>query len=222
MEVLEAIKNRYSTRAYINKPVSKDIVYRLLDIARFAPSGHNAQPWEVAVLSGKTKDSISKKLIEAVKNGYERNYDFNFGSKETPEFIKMRKNECNIRVFKHKNIDPKNDKEALLEHILENFRFFGAPIVLLLMRDKQLGDESFVDLGIFAQTIMLAALDFGLASCPQTSITAYADILHKELDIPKEKMFVMSLTLGYPDGDAHINKLRMDRAGVDDFTAFYE
>jgi len=69
---------------------------------------------------------------------------------------------------------------------------------------------------------MLAALEFGLATCSQTSVAAYAELLHKELNIPDEKMIVMSMALGYPDMEAHINKLRMDREEVDAFTTFYE
>ncbi len=222
MDVIEAVKTRFSVRAYLDKPVDRKTVYKILDIARFAPSGHNTQPWEVVVLMGETKDRISEKLIEAVKSGVERRYDFNYGSKEAPDFIKARRRACNARVFEHKNIDPKVDKEKLQEHILENFRFFGAPVDLLLMRDRRLGEEAFVDLGIFAQTIMLAALEFGLGTCPQTSVVAYADILHRELNIPQEKMIVMSIVLGYPDMDAHINKLRMDRVSVEEFTTFTE
>ncbi len=222
MKVSEAIKERFSVRAYLDKPVSKETVYKLLDLVRFAPSGHNTQPWEVAVLTGKTKENISNKLIEAVNNRVERKYDFAYGYKDVPDFVKARRNACNVKVFNHKNIDPKKDKDKLKEHILENFRFFGAPVGLILMRDKRLGEEAFVDIGIFAQTLMLAALEFGLATCSQTSVAAYAELLHKELDIPDEKMIVMSMALGYPDMEAHINKLRMDREEVDAFTTFYE
>ncbi len=222
MNVVDAVKNRFSVRAYLDKPVEKETVYKILDIARFAPSGHNTQPWEVIVLMGKTKDRVSEKLIEAVKSGVERKYDFNYGSKETPDFIKARRRACNVKVFEHKGIDPKVNKEKLQEHILENFRFFGAPVDLLIMRDRRLGEEAFVDLGIFAQTIMLVALEFGLGTCPQTSVVAYADVLHRELNIPQEKMIVMSIVLGYPDMDAHINKLRMDRISVEEFATFTE
>ncbi len=222
MNVVDAVKQRFSVRAYLDKPVDKETVYKILDIARFAPSGHNTQPWEVIVLMGETKDRVSRKLIDAVNSGRERRYDFNYGSKDAPDFIKARRKACNVKVFQHKGIDPKVDKEKLKEHILENFRFFGAPVDLLIMRDRRLGEEAFVDLGIFAQTIMLTALEFGLATCPQTSVVAYADVLHEELNIPQEKMIVMSIVLGYPDMEAHINKLRMDREPVEKFAVFYQ
>ncbi len=222
MNVTDAVRERFSVRAYLDKPVNKDTVYKLLDIARFSPSGHNAQPWEVAVVTGKAKEQLSEKLIDAVNTKIERKYDYSYSTKDVPLFIKERKDACNIKVFKHKNINPKTDKEKLKEHILENFRCFGAPVCLIISRDKKLGEDAFVDIGLFAQTIMLTALEFGLATCPQTSIVAYAKLLHDELNIPDDKIIVMSLTLGYPDMNAHINKLRMDRDTVDKFTTFYE
>ena len=222
MNVADAVKERFSVRAYLDKPLSKDTIYKLLDIVRLAPSGHNTQPWEVAVVMGQTKKRLIEKLTEAVKSRVERKYDYTYGSKDVPDFIKARRNACNVKVFEHKKIDPKVDKDKLQEHILENFRFFDAPAALILMRDKRLGEEAFVDIGIFAQTLMLTALEFGLATCPQTSVAAYAPIIHEQLNIPDEKMIVMTLSLGYPDMDSYINKLRMDRERVEDFTVFYE
>ncbi len=222
MNVADAVKERFSVRAYLDKPLSKDTIYKLLDIVRLAPSGHNTQPWEVAVVMGQTKKRLIEKLTEAVKSRADRQYDYGYGSKDVPDFIKARRNACNAKVFEHKKIDPKVDKDKLQEHILENFRFFDAPAALILMRDKRLGEETFVDIGIFAQTLMLTALEFGLATCSQTSVASYAPILHRQLNIPDEKMIVMTLSLGYPDMDSYINKLRMDRERVEDFTVFYE
>lgn len=222
MNVVDAIKTRFSVRAYLDKPVEKELVYKILDIARFSPSGHNMQPWEVAVVMGKKKEELSQKLVEAVKNKAERKYDYFYGPKELPDIINRRRKQCNTLVFEHKNIDPKKDREKLMEHILENFRFFGAPVVLIIMREKELGEPSFIDLGIFGQSIMLTAVEFGLATCPQTSIAAYPYIIREVLGIPENKMIVYSIVLGYPDMDAHINKLRMPRDEVEVFTTFYE
>ncbi len=222
MTVRETIRKRFSVRAYLNKPVHRDLVYEILDTARFAPSGHNTQPWEVLVLMGKTKETLSKKLIEAYESKAERKYDFTYGNKEAPSFIKDRRKACNVAVFDHKGIDPKKDKEALDEHIKENFRFFRAPVELIFIREKNLGEESFIDLGIFAQTIMLLAVEYGLGTCAQTSITAYADVIRKTLNIPENKIIVFAMAMGYPDAEANINKLRLSRIPVEEFTTFYE
>ncbi len=221
MSVSEAVLKRKSTRAFLDKPVEKDILYKLLDIARFAPSGHNVQPWEIIVLTGQSKKKLIDALVEAVKSGVERQYDFLYEVKDMPQYIKDRRKACNNRVFEFKHLDPK-DKVALQEHILENFRFFNAPVELLLLREKNLGENTFIDIGIMAQTIMLLALEFGLATCPKTSIAAYAPIIKKTLNIPDSKMVVMSISLGYPDNDAYMNKLTMDRISVEDFVTFLD
>ncbi|WP_025209261.1 nitroreductase [Hippea sp. KM1] len=222
MNVSEAIKWRFSTRAYLDKPVGKETVYKILDIARFSPSGHNIQPWEVAVVMGKKKQELAERLMEAVKNREPRKYDYEHYTKQLPEKLKERFNTCNAIVFDAKKIDPKKDKDKLLEHILQNFKFFDAPVELIVMTERGIGEAVFLDLGMFAQSIMLAALEFGLASCPKTSIAMYPDIIREVLGIPQNKMIVYGISLGYPDPSAPINKVRMPRDKVEDFAVFYE
>jgi len=221
MTVSESILKRKSVRAFLDKPVDKEILYKLFDIARFAPSGHNVQPWEIIVLTGQSKKKLSDALVEAVKSGVERQYDYIYEAKDMPQYLKDRRKACNNRVFEFKNIDPK-DKAALQEHILQNFLFFNAPVELLLLREKNLGENTFIDIGIMAQTIMLLALEFGLATCPKTSIAAYAPIIRKTLNIPDSKMIIMGISLGYPDNEAYINKLTMDRIPVEEFVTFLD
>ncbi len=49
--VVEAIHSRRSIRRYTARPVPPEVVERLLDAARWAPSAHNRQPWRLAVLT---------------------------------------------------------------------------------------------------------------------------------------------------------------------------
>ena len=65
MDVLEAMRGRKSTRAYLDKPVARATVEAILDAARWAPSGVDSQPWKVAVVSGTTKERISSDLLAA-------------------------------------------------------------------------------------------------------------------------------------------------------------
>lgn len=50
MELYEAIENRYSVRAYQDKPVEQAMLDRVLGAARLAPSGSNRQPWKFVVV----------------------------------------------------------------------------------------------------------------------------------------------------------------------------
>ena len=69
MDIKEAIKGRISVRAFQDKPVAKEVIYDVLDTARWAQSGTNTQPWKVVVAQGKTKQTISDALLNAAKNG---------------------------------------------------------------------------------------------------------------------------------------------------------
>ncbi len=222
MDVTNTIKSRFSVRKYIDKPVEKKLIYKILDIARFSPSGHNMQPWEVAIVTGKTKEELSKRLMDDFDNKKMRNYDYNYAVRNMPAFINNRRKACNAAIFKHKHIDPAADKEALHEHIMENFKFFGAPVELFFLREKHLGDGTLIDIGIFAQSVMLAAWEFGLGSCAQASIAAYPDTIRNTLKLPDNKIVLFGIALGYPDLENYINKLRMDRDAVDAFSAFYD
>lgn len=65
METLDAIRQRASTRAFLDKPVDRALIETLLDAARWAPSGVNTQPWQVAVVTGQPKEKLSQALATA-------------------------------------------------------------------------------------------------------------------------------------------------------------
>jgi nitroreductase len=74
----EAIKARRSIRKYQNRPVSESDVDHLLDLARYAPSSMNGQPWHFIVI----RDHAIKKEIAEIKNRYcpveKRSYEADF------------------------------------------------------------------------------------------------------------------------------------------------
>ncbi|MEJ5259801.1 MAG: nitroreductase family protein [Anaerohalosphaeraceae bacterium] len=55
MDVMKAIENRYSCRAYLPKPVEKDKLMRILEAARLAPSARNLQDWRFVVVTDQQK-----------------------------------------------------------------------------------------------------------------------------------------------------------------------
>jgi len=59
MDVLTAIKERRSCRAFANDPISKETLDQVLEAATWAPSPLNAQPWSFVVI---TADEIKKKI----------------------------------------------------------------------------------------------------------------------------------------------------------------
>lgn len=62
-QVLGVISARHSTRAYTDKPVNDEQLHEILGTARWAPSGVNTQPWQVAIVRGQTKQTITEHQI---------------------------------------------------------------------------------------------------------------------------------------------------------------
>jgi nitroreductase len=103
-----------------------------------------------------------------------------------------------------------------------NFRFYGAPHALYLFQDASLTPWSLFDLGLFAQSLMLAAHDRGLGTVPQAFATDYAQDIKKFLGIPATKRLVLGISIGYPDTDSPVNTFRTDRSGSDEIVQWME
>lgn len=222
MNAIEAIRKRKCIRGFLEKPVSRKDIVRLLDIARMAPSSHNMQPWEVAVVTGEALEKLKNALLDALHNRAHRHFDYNYMAKELPNHLKANGDTCNQIVFEYRGIDPKNWSQ-LAPHLEENLKFFDAPAELVIMTESGIGEGAFIDIGAFSQSLYLAALDLGLGTCPQVSVSQYADITHSVLNIPENKLILFGIALGYPDESAFLNKMpRMPRMPVDKFTIFFE
>lgn len=221
MDIIDAITSRWACRAYLDKPVSQAQIRQILDSARWAPSGTNAQPWQVAVVSGETKQCISDALIQAREDQIPENPDYDIYPAEWIEPYKSRRKNTGLSLYGALGItkdDPAGRKKAWYN----NYRFFGAPVGLLLFVDKDMGKGSWVDMGIFLQNIMLAATGLGLATCPQASLAEYPDKVREILGIPASQQLVAGVALGYPDTQHPVNNYRLEREAVDGFTRWYD
>lgn len=221
MNITEAIRNRISTRAYLDKPVSKETLTKILDTARWSPSGTNTQPWKVAVVQGDTKQAITDAFLEQVKNGTKPNPDYDYYPTEWIDPFKSRRFECGMALYKALEIG-REDKEKRLEAGLANYRFFGAPVTLFFFIDKRMGKGSWFDMGMFLQSIMLAAEEHGLGSCPQASTSDYPDMIREKLGVSDQYDLMCGLSLGHPDKEKAVNQYRTSREEVDSFTTWFE
>jgi len=114
--------------------------------------------------------------------------------------------------------------DVLLHHRAQfaNYRFFDAPIGLLFFLDRDLEQGSWVDMGMFIQNVMLAALGHGLATCPQASLAEFPDLVRSVLELPDKLALVCGMSLGYPDPDAPVNRYRTSREPVSSFRRWYD
>lgn len=221
ISVEEAITGRQSTRAYLDKPVSRDLIIKLLEIAGRAPSGSNIQPWKVWVVTGAKKEALTEKLLKRQRSGDPGKRNYNYYPVEWREPYIGRRRECGWGLYSTLGIE-KGDKERMLRQHGLNYEFFGAPVGLFVTLDKDMELGSWLDTGMFIQSIMLAARGLGLETCPQAAFCNYYDAVVEHLGIPADQELVCGISLGYADPDAIVNRFRTTRIAAESFTTFVE
>ncbi len=220
MNVSHALQQRKSVRAFLDKEVDPGTITKLLTLAAHAPSGTNMQPWRVAVVSGKTKQRLQDQIIASFEKGTEGNADYRYYPYEWVDPHKTHRLNCARQMYKVLGI-VRNDKEGRLQQWAANYRAFDAPVMLLFFMDKTMQTGSFLDYGMFLQSFMLAAVEQGLATCPQASLADYPEIIKSVLGYPQDNILLLGMALGYEDTDAPINSYRLPRDSPDKFAQFF-
>jgi len=219
MELLEGIETRRSFRAFRSTPIPNEMIEGILKAASKSPSYTNTQPWEVAVVCGNRKEELSTILYEMAKSDIAPNPDLPL-PKVWPPALERRAKEHGTRRFSALGIERENEPQRKELRLL-NFRFYGAPCVLFLFIEGTLTSWSIFDMGLFAQSLILAAHSFGLGSCLQASLASYPEAVREFLGIPRKKLLVLGISIGYPDLEAPINAYQSSRISLDDFVQVY-
>jgi len=221
MIVSEALIQRKSVRAYLDKEVTKAEIEKILDMAKHAPSGVNTQPWKVDVVTGKSKKNLQKKLLQAFYNEAPHDMDYQYYPLEWKPPYSTRRTACGLQLYKSVNI-AKDDKKRRMEQWAANFRAFDAPVMLFFTMDDVMQTGSFLDFGMFLQSLMLAATAEGLATCAQGALATYSTLIKETLHIPKDTILICGMALGYEDTNAPINKYRTPRVTLKEFVSFHD
>ena len=217
MKVSDAINSRITTRAFLDKPVSGDVLRSILETAKRAPSGGNLQPWHVWVLGGAEMvrfKAIIKEKIAVSPRG--EGTEYQIYPPELKEPYKARRFRCGEDMYATINV-PREDKFGRLLNFARNFEFFGAPAALFFAIDRQMQEGQWADLGMFMQSIMLLAREHGLHTCPQEAWAIWHKTAGEFFSIPPELMLFCGMGIGYMDEAHPINKLRTDRARLSEF-----
>jgi nitroreductase len=220
MEILEGINTRQSVRGFKPDPIARDVLDKILQAAGNSPSYTNTQPWEVVMVTGKKKDELGLKLLELARAKAPTHPDLPI-PKGWPAALQERSREHGARRLATLGV-AREDEEGREKLRLMNFDFYGAPCAAFLFMDGSLGEWSIFDMGLFAQSLILAAHSFGVESCLQASVTNYAPEIKKFLGIGESKKLVICISLGYPDKKAKLNAYRSHKQKPDEFTRWYE
>jgi nitroreductase len=214
MDAIECIKTRMSIRKFKPAPVPTDILMKVIEAAQWSPSYKNSQPWEVIIISGAKKEALSKHLTELLENNTPPCPDLP-EPQSWPPVIDARITALMKKRGEILGVDL-NSTEIRKKSKIVNFRFYGAPHGILLFQDSSLTSWSVFDMGLFAQSLMLAAHAHGLGTVPQAFLTDYAEHVKKFLGIPESKRFVLGISIGYPDMESPANRFRTDRVNTDE------
>lgn len=224
MDVETALNSRRSVRAFLPTAVPRTEVERLLALAAKSASNSNSQPWQVHVLIGEAKSSLTAALLEAHDNGgraEQEEYSYQPRPDEWVEPYRSRRREFGERLYGETLGIAATDTPRRLAHHRRNYDFFGAPVGMFLTVSRSSLGGGLIDAGLFLQALMLAARASGLDTCTQASFIDFHPVLRRHLDIPEDQLIVCGMSLGYADPRHCLNRLSTSREAVEDFTFFY-
>lgn len=216
MDVSEAVRARRSVRAFLDTAVDVAVLRQLAEAAARAPSGGNLQPWHVHIVHGhalaRLKAAVAAKLVR--------------GETETPGYAvypvdlddpyRARRSEVGESLYGHLGI-PRDDRSARRRWFAENFAFFGAPAAYFCSVDRRMGPPQWSDLGMYLQTLMLLAVEAGLATCPQECWALFPGTVGQVLGLPEDRMLFCGVAIGFEDIAAPANALRSARASAEEW-----
>lgn len=218
-----SIVTRRSVRAFADQEVSKEDIESILDVARYSASGMNIQPWKVHVVTGPAQSRISSRIAELdadPKSSAELEEPYEYYPREwvTPYIERRRK--VGWDLYGLLGI-AKGDKTRMHIQHGRNYAFFGAPVGLFFTMDRAMEVGSFIDCGMFLQSVMIAARGRNLHTCVQAAFLKYHKVISDELGIADSQLLICGMSLGFADPAGVENTLSTERETVDSFTTFH-
>lgn len=208
MEFSDVVQSRRSVHEYANKSIDRDTLDDIFQSATLAPSGYNLQPWEFLAV----RDSDRKAALQEVAYGQEHVTG------------------ADTTVVVLGNTDPTAHAEPVFDDWLAKGYLPNEDVRDGLMESVSDMGELAVDerriwttrsSSLAAMTLMYAAWNHGVASCPMEGFDAEA--LAAEFDIPDNYEPVMLVTLGYPAEDTgDITNDRKARRSIEEVVHYDE
>ena len=216
MNVTEAVFSRTSIRSFLEDPVSDELLKTLLEKASRAASGGNLQPWKIFIVN----NSAMKDFLEFQEGWTEPEVPaYEIYPPKLKEPYRTSRFELGEQMYELLGIGREN-KEARIAQVMENFRFFGAPCAFFCFIDRQMGPPQWSDLGMFLQTFMLLAKEAGLDTCAQEAWSMKHDSVSKFVKAEDSDMLFCGMAIGYRDDTAKVNSLKSERRPLNEWAKF--
>lgn len=209
ISLIDAIISRRSIRGFLPDPVPFETMKCVFETAQQAPSNCNTQPWQVLVASGDVKESLRDQFIERLGKGVPGRPDFPYVSRWEGQY-RQRQVACAVALYDEMDI-ARDDKEGRLQAIRRNFELFDAPHIVFLGMNREFGATISLDVGIYAQTLMLSMHAYGISSCAMGSMRAYPDLVREAFGLGDDTGILLGISFGYEDLAVPANRTRTER-----------
>lgn len=216
--VSEAMLTRHSIRRFDAKPVEPEKLDHIFRTSLRTPSWKNSQPWSVHVITGDKLKRLAKLMTDAAVAG-ELTPDLTWPS-VYPADAKRRMFDLGMKIYGVAGIDRK-DKAARDQFMVDNFKFFDAPVGVFITSNFELNYYVGIDIGCYLQSVMLLAREQGLGTCPQAALSATPKVVRAELGLPEDQKVLVGLSLGYPLPEPDLNRFHTPREAFEDKVKFY-
>ncbi len=212
------VRARHSVRGFLDKPVPQETLNTVFELAQWAPSNCNIQPWLVYVASGKMRDQLRQQLMDNIQNGVPPNADYPYPGKFEGEY-RTRQVECAVAMYTEMGIT-REDSAGRMKASLRNFELFDAPHVCFIGMHKSFGTTVAIDVGMYVQTLMLAMTAHGIGSCAQGSMRYYPDFVRETFGLTDDVYILCGISFGYEDADVPANRTRTTRVPLSESIMF--
>lgn len=218
-----AIVTRRSARAFLPTAVPVETIESILDVARYAATGVNIQPWKVHVVAGQAKERLCAAIKRVdddpdLSTNHSDEWDY-YPERWVSPYVDRRRS-LGWQLYGLLGIE-KGNKPGMQQQHGRNYLFFDAPVGLLFTVDRVMSEGSLLDYGMFIQNIMVMARGYGLSTCPQAAFMKYHTIIEQQLSLAPSEKFLVGMSLGYADESRPENALVSEREPASSFTCFH-
>jgi len=218
-EIENLIEQRRSIRAFLPDAIDRPSLEAILTCARQAPSGANLQPGRFHVLTGSALSELVDALAEAIRLNKRPVAQYSYFPKVLSPELKARQHEAGFALYKALGID-RRDTQARREQFARNYRFFDAPVGIVVSIDRDMGKGCYMDLGMGLMNLFISAQSRGLGTSGIGALANHADVVHECLALPEQELVVCGIALGLPDHDHPVNSVTTPREPLASFTTF--
>jgi nitroreductase len=217
---VKVVNARHCKRAFLDRPVPREALERVLTAAANAPSTRNGQPWRVAVVTGPALRDLVRRLCAQFDAGVPARPDYPNRPVPTDPVTEERARAAGAGVLYAKGV-ARDDRAARRAHVRDNLTFYGAPVALVCHLPSTAVPGAFLELGLFLQNVLLGLVAAGLGGCPQYSVAGYPDLLRAELGLAG-RLIACTVAVGHPDPGAPVNGFVPDRAGLAEYMRWHD